>query len=499
MKRDGDWIVCDNLLSLASASAFTMDPEEAKSGKWLVRRGVWGASSGLLVCSEAGHAVPELRVVPGLTGWHEVRVRIYHPTNPEGWGIYVGTSRDRALRLLRAELRTEDFEELSLGQRDMTEADVVVDGSWINCALDSVRFRPCAKPRALPLTDKEVCGILDFADAPDDYRPMDVCAAEAVRVHAEAGFTSILWKAFAVRCEFHSQVGEIRTASLQPGLRVTVGHLLEKYDTLAAAAAEGRALGLKMLGWMRISNETSGAGEWAKFAPTTPFHRAHPEMRQRDRNGNLTPRLSFAFSEVRAYLCAIGREILDRGMDGLAIDVLRHPPMVRYDQPLIEAFIRQTGQDPRQMDGDGTEEWLRFRAQAFTALLRDFRQMMRASGHGNKALYVRTMPQVWRNLRDGCDVGAWLREGLVDTIILGHHGMTSPGHVWQMDWQPMLTLIGGRARVLAQVMRFTEMPVGLELARQAYAQGADGVVIYESNDVVTRPSQRDAIARLRCR
>ena len=48
-------------------------------------------------------------------------------------------------------------------------------------------------------------------------------------------------------------------------------------------------------------------------------------------------------------------------VDGLMIDVLRHPPMVQYDKPLVDAFIAQTGEDPRQMDGHGTEAWLRFR------------------------------------------------------------------------------------------------------------------------------------------
>jgi len=78
----------------------------------------------------------------------------------------------------------------------------------------------------------------DFADAPDDYRPMEQCAAECVRVHAEAGFTTIFWKTFAVRCEYRTRIGEARTAALQPDLRVSIGKLLERYDTLDAAIAE---------------------------------------------------------------------------------------------------------------------------------------------------------------------------------------------------------------------------------------------------------------------
>lgn len=495
MKRIENKMIFEDPLEWVDPSDTTNNPEEAKSGKWLVLRGVYGAGNGLLLRNESDRAVAQLRFDPKLSGWHEVRIRLH--ARGIKHGLYAGASNDRALRLLKSELSTEDFQELPLGPRNMTGAQIILDGSWIDCEIDSVIFTPCEPPAKPKSADKEVCGILDFADCPDNFRPMEQCAAEAVRVHAEAGFTSLLWKAYAVRCEYHTKVGEIRAAKFQPGARVSVGTLLEKYDTLAAAAEEAWSLGIKMLGWMRINNETSGSGEWAKFGANTPFHLAHPDMRKVDKDGNLTPRLSFAYPEVREYLCSIGREILDRGVDGLAIDVLRHPPMVMFDKPLAEDFIRLTGQDPRRMEGDGSEEWLRFRARAFTGLLRDMRRMMDRSGAGDKPLYVRTLFQPWRNLRDGCDVEAWMKEGIVDTVILAHHCTVSPGHPWRPSIEPMKDVIARRARIIAQVMRFTEMPVGLENARRAYDEGADGVAIYESNEVVAYPSQRDAIVRFR--
>ena len=501
MKREGDAIVFDDLLAWAPESAFCPEPEEPVDGRWLVMRGQYHASSGLLLFHARDQDAPELSFDPGLSGWHDVYVRFYHGTIRGGdFGIHVGTSKDRALRLLRPELSTEEFEDLYLGPRDMTGARMRLDGSYTDCYVDSVRLVPRAEPAGLPEAEKEVCAILDFPDAPDDYRPMEVCAAECVRVHAEAGFTTLFWKSFAVRCEYHTKIGEIRPESCQPHMRVNIGTLLQTYDTLNAAVAEAKGLGLNILGWMRINNEfTAGGKGWGQFWPTTPFHKAHPDLRKRYKNGELAPKLSFAYPEVRDYLCSLGREILDRGMDGLMIDVLRHPPMALYDKPLVDAFIEQTGQNPMAMDGHGTEEWLRFRCRAFTDLLRDFRRMMDHSEHKDKPIYVRTMPQPWRNLRDGCDIDAWLREGLVDTIVAGHHVMVSPGHVWQLDLEPMKQLIDGRARLVAQVMRNTEMPVALENARRAYAQDADGVAIYESNDVVTHPTMREAIKRLRSR
>ena len=107
------------------------------------------------------------------------------------------------------------------------------------------------------------------------------------------------------------------------------------------------------------------------------------------------------------------------------------------------------------------------------------------------------MPQLWRNLKVGCDVEAWMNQGLVDTLAIGHHMVRSPGHTVRYELEPIAKLTRGRARLIVQVMRGCEMPVALELARQAYAHDADGTAIYESNIEVTDPSKRDAFKRLR--
>jgi len=476
--------------------------EEETPGKWTVLRGRYGASRGTLALALQHANAPELRIEPGVTGWHDVYVRVYH-TGRDDVGVFAGTTRDRALRLLRPEMQTESFEELYLGPRDLADATIRLGNYGLRSCVDCVRLVPLdhaglVARRALAPAEWEVVGILDFADAAGDYIPDTECAAEAVRVHAEAGFTTIIWKSFAVRCEFHSRVGDLRSAKFSAGFRSTVGDLLAKYDTLEAAAAAAKESKVRILGWLRINNETSArTGEWVKFAGDTRFHLAHPEMRQINKDGHPTPKLSFAYPEVREYLCAIGREVLDRGMDGLVIDVLRHPPMVRYDAPLVKAFTENTGQDPRQMEGDGTEEWLRFRATAFTSLLRDFRRMMDDSPHAAKPLWVRAHPFPWRLLRDGCDVDAWMKEGLVQTLVVGHHVVTGPGHPTLYDLRPIQDVVRARAKLIAQVMRFTEMHTAFGLARQAREQNADGVAIYESNAVVTYPRQRERIRRLR--
>jgi len=62
---------------------------------------------------------------------------------------------------------------------------------------------------------------------------------------------------------------------------------------------------------------------------------------------------------------------------------------------------------------------------------------------------------------------------------------------------PIKSLLKGRARLIAQVMRYSDIHTALALARQAYDQGADGTAIYESSQVVACPPHRDAVRRLR--
>lgn len=490
MKKEGNVVVCNNLLDWVAPGAVTDAGREGEE-KWVLARGVYGSSGGILLSARGDRKLPELSFDPGLRGWHNVFVRV-HQYNKEKCAIHAGTNKDRALRRLRPELMYEHFEDLLLGPREMTGARLRIDGSFNFCALDSVRFVPCAPPKPLPAADKELCGILDFPCVVDDYRPMEECAAECVRVHAEAGFTTLFWRAFGVCCEYPSRIGQVRTAELDENARMCIGRLIEKYNILTAAADEARRCDVKLLGWMRINNEFSRTT--GHFGAVTPFHKAHPEMRKRDKKGNnlSNGRLSFAFPEVRKYLVSLGREILDFGTDGLMIDVMRHPPMVTYDKPIVDAFVAKTGRDPMTMEGDGDEEWLRFRADTFTQLLRDFRRMMDGSPHKKKPIYVRAMGPLWRQLRDGCDLDVWFREGLVDTFVCEDHYNSA-----KFNLAPVINLINGRARLIAEVACVTDFDTALALARQAFNQGADGTAVYESDVVVTWPTYRDRLRFLR--
>jgi uncharacterized lipoprotein YddW (UPF0748 family) len=214
--------------------------------------------------------------------------------------------------------------------------------------------------------------------------------------------------------------------------------LLKKYDTMRQAVDEAHKAGLKIYGHARISNEF--ARPHHQFSPDTAFHKANPDKFMDTRHGDKHCKLSFAHPEVRRHKIDILCEIAAYGMDGIAVDVLRHPPMVSYDLPLVEAFIEQTGNDPRQMESDGSEEWLRFRCQAFTQFLREARAALDEQAGKRFPLFVRTVVQQWRYLHIGCVVETWIEDSLVDGIIFGPHVATAGNYPDTMNLRPYIAM-----------------------------------------------------------
>ena len=80
------------------------------------------------------------------------------------------------------------------------------------------------------------------------------------------------------------------------------------------------------------------------------FYKQHPEWRGADREGNTTPRMAYSYPGVRRYVLAVLSEILEYGVDGLCLLYNRRPPLVEYEQPVVDGFMREYGKDPRQLD-----------------------------------------------------------------------------------------------------------------------------------------------------
>ncbi|MFN0168993.1 MAG: family 10 glycosylhydrolase [Bryobacteraceae bacterium] len=138
----------------------------------------------------------------------------------------------------------------------------------------------------------------------------------------------------------------------------------------------------------------------------------HPEWRSRDRLGRPTPRLSYAYPGVRNFALSMFREVAGYPVDGVCLLYNRRPPFLEYEEPVVNSFKKQFGQDPRQLD-ERDERWLRHRAGVMTQFHRD----LRAALPRKVQISAIVLAGAQENLYNALDVEGWVREGLVDTII----------------------------------------------------------------------------------
>lgn len=481
-------------------------PESAAGdhgGKWILLRGRHGALNSELLFSPAGKHASPLVFKPGLKGHYAIFLGQFCPRNAHDWqsadrvGLYIRLQRDRHYTLLFG--RTNDYEESHFKTVELSPYDGIEVASFDRAAFfDFIKLLPVEKP-VLPAKTGRLIGMCDFGDDAALSFPRGFEAGSCVWRHAEAGFDAILWKAYSVRCEYHTRVGEMREQAAGAG-GYSLGDCLQHYDTLQQAVDEAHKAGVGIYGWARIANEFAPRQDGSThahpgFMPTTNFHLANPDKVMLRKDGAPSPKLSFAYPEVRRHKTAILCEIASYGVDGICVDVLRHPPMALYDKPLVDEFIARTGLDPRLMDGDGSGEWLKFKASAFTAFLRETRAALREQAGSRMKLMVRTMELPWRNMVAGCDVRGWIEEGIVDEIIFSPHIPTAECFPQRLDIKNYVDMAGDRVGVFASVWRYGSPIEAEALAADCYAQGARGVMFYESNAAVETPVLRENLWR----
>lgn len=133
-------------------------------------------------------------------------------------------------------------------------------------------------------------------------------------------------------------------------------------------------------------------------------------------------RLSYAYPEVRAYRLAVIKEGLSYGPDGLNLDFLRHPPFVGFDKPLVDAFKVKYGEDPFKVPSD--PRWLAMQAEVMTGFVRSVSQVLNEESKRQGRKMTLTVAFDYNGYEgQALDVQRWVKEGLVDQIIPGVHGL----------------------------------------------------------------------------
>ncbi len=468
-------------------------------GAWALAEGCCGAPNGRLLFAAAGQNAPVLEFRPKVRGSHAIYVHLFgkrafnwthaaHTYGYDGFGAFVRLGDDPHFTPLMTERNEASYETAYFKTVDCDENTRIEVGNFgLPTYLAGITLVPVSTS-PLPARQGRLIGILDFADDLPFAQPRPLAGAAAVRRHVDMGFDMILWKAAnGSICEYRTALGVQRNDG------TPIAELLREYDVMRQAAEEARRLGVSLYAWSRLLRDPHRKG---KAPPPTPFHAAHPEMVQQFKDGSESWQLSFAWPEVRRYMISILCEMAACGVEGVFVDLLRHPPVVRYDLPLVEAFKAQGNGDPREMSGDGTEDWLRFRCEAFTQFLRELRAALDAqNGNRRYPLIVRTVDQPWRNLQIGCDVERWVAERLVDGLLFAPHLPTGETYPEHLDLRPYVQMAAGSVPVYGQVWRQSSALQAEALAAQLYGQGVSGVALYESNLAVVRSSMRERLWR----
>ena len=161
----------------------------------------------------------------------------------------------------------------------------------------------------------------------------------------------------------------------------------------------------------------------------------HPEWRIRYRDGREHPALSFAFPEVRARILGIVREVLERDVDGVDLDFLRHPPCFGFEAPLLQGYRERHHLDESFIPEETDERWLRYRAESVTQLVRDVRQAVdEAAKKKGRPLGLSARIDHAKALLWGCDVDVWFKERLLDILVVSQHGLGG----WDFDLRPFV-------------------------------------------------------------
>ena len=191
-------------------------------------------------------------------------------------------------------------------------------------------------------------------------------------------------------------------------------------DPFAVAVDHTHELGMEFHAAWRISGfHYPPPIDHNNFGDT--FYDRHAEWRGQDREGRRTPIMAYTYEGVRQFAVSLFREMAQHPIDGVCPLYNRRLPLVEYEPPLVEGFMREFGADPRELD-ERDPTWLAYRSRVLTQFMRELRQAMdevsREQGRA-KPIAVSAVVEGTEaaNAFFGCDLKTWAQEGLVDTLI----------------------------------------------------------------------------------
>jgi hypothetical protein len=325
---------------------------------------------------------------------------------------------------------------------------------------------------------------------------------------AELGLSSIAWSVGRSWVEYNSRLAEatrfpcMPLESVDPQSRAPyVGRttMIAMTDPLDYVLAHRTAYGVTILPWLAMQRHYGVKAYGGMFS--SKWFREHPEWHEWPKNGRKPTgsTVCYFFPEVRRERVDILCEVAERTPDGLVVGCCRQVPMLLYHPEMVAAYKQRTGVDPQAIDAaDGQKyvDWIRWRADFFTQVLRDLKTRLgpirQRTGRPIPVVVRVPTKGLFYNLAQGLDLETWCRERLVDQFQLDPLEDCA-GRGENHDVRPYLEL--GRRYHLpvwggVNGNTFGNYPALLRRAIGLCRAGVDGIELYESNNFAVSNERR---------
>jgi hypothetical protein len=184
-------------------------------------------------------------------------------------------------------------------------------------------------------------------------------------------------------------------------------------DPLAVVRQATREYGLELHYYNRMS---AFYGPFPHMGWSSRFFLEHPEWRCRDEFGQMLNFMSYAYPPVQDYVLAYFDELLDYDPDGLCLAFNRGLPLMICEEPVIDAYRRKYGREPKLPEEVDTAEMQVVKHE----LLADFIARVQALAAKRGKVVSCIVPRdLEHNRLFGLDVELLIRRGLVETVMVG--------------------------------------------------------------------------------
>ena len=331
-------------------------------------------------------------------------------------------------------------------------------------------------------------------------------SADCLQAHLDHGIRHVMWALGRSALDYHSALPTSTTyaGDTRPETKV-IGDSFHQECSLRAALAfaeENDMVIYGRLGMNRHYGDSLGGGLHSKHIA------AHPEWMEKHRGGQVDgTKVSFAIPEYRAERIAVLLEVAQIGAHGLCLDFCRQPPIARYHPHILDPWLKAGRDDPRKMSvgSPGFLAWAQHRCDFINLFMRDLRARLRELEQTTK----RKVPVLVRipeatldlNLMEGLDLRTWLTEDWVDEIAL------DPLWIWDFDYpdsaMPYVELarahgvkIHGGANTVTGKGVAANTRAFLERIARNYAEGVDGIALFQTDAALLAPDLRALLGPL---